>query len=187
MFTQTVARVGLCTFQVLPATLAFPHGEFLQVDTKTLAFCLGFYRLPYLALASCSECKFHTSGFYTSTDWWHSMHTVVTVLPQFNTHMKVGCLRLPMDVCCIALASIQEMPDKMGDLFKTLNYLWGWREPACVSSWLIMSLMMIVQHCCMLYSFLFFEIHLNLNLGLLVWAELEILNSTWSIYAFKHF
>lgn len=112
MLAQTVARVGLSIF---PRHACCLHVEiFSRWDTKTLAFCLGFYRLPHLARASCSECKFHTSGFYTCTDWWHSMCALVTVLPQFNTHMKVGCLAFPMDVCCIAHASIQEMPDKNG-------------------------------------------------------------------------
>lgn len=106
---RTVARVGPSVF---PRHARFLHVEiFSRWDTQTLAFCLGFYRLPHLARASCSECKFHTSGFYTCTGWRHSMRALLTVLRQFNTHMKVGCLGLPMGVCCTAHASAQEMPD----------------------------------------------------------------------------
>lgn len=98
-----------------PRHTCFLHLEiFSRWDAETLALCLGLSRLPHSVPASCSECRLHTSGFYTCTGWWHSVCAAVPVLSQFNTHMKVGHLGLPMDMCCRAHASIQEAPDKNG-------------------------------------------------------------------------
>lgn len=184
MLAQTAARVGLSVF---PSHTCFLRMEiFSRWDTKTLAFCLGFYRLPRLAPASCSECKFHTSGFYTCTDWWHSMPALLTVLPQFNTHMKVGCLGLPMDVCCIAHASIQEMPDKNGksvqDFWLPLRMRRGMNSacssvppcslPRCSWWWLLSPAACSTDF--------WFESHLHLYpvFGPVVWTPIQILNGT---------
>lgn len=100
---------------MFPRDPCFLHLDiFSRWDAETLALCLGLSRLPHLVRASCSECKFHTSGFYTCTGWWHSVCAAVPALPRFNTHMKVGRLGLPMDLCCRAHSSIQEMPHKNG-------------------------------------------------------------------------
>lgn len=94
--------------------LASSSWRFSPGGYKDFGLLSRFLQAAPLSASLYSECKFHTSGSYRCTDWWHSMRALVTVLPQFNTHVKVGCLGLPMDVCCIAHASIQEMPDKNG-------------------------------------------------------------------------
>lgn len=140
ILAQTVAGAGLSR---CPRHTCFLHLEiFSRWHAKTLALCL--YRLPHFAWASHSECKCHTSGFYTCTGWWHSACAAVPVLPQFNTHMKVGHLGLPMDMCCRAHASIQEMPHRNG---KPAQDFWvpsameRWINSACMNS------LFIFAHC----------------------------------------
>lgn len=112
MLAQTVSRSR--TVHASQTCLLPPHGDCLQVGYKDFGLLSRFLRAAPLSASLYSECKFHTSSSYRCTGWWHSMRALVTVLPQFNTHVKVGCLELPMDVCCRAHASIQEMPDKNG-------------------------------------------------------------------------
>lgn len=124
ILAQTVAGAGVSR---CPRHTCFVHLEiFSRWHAKTLALCL--YRLPHLAWASHSECRCHTSGFYTCTGWWHSACAAVPVLPQFNTHMKVRHLGLPWTCAAEHMLPSRRCHIEMENLLKISGYLQQWRD-----------------------------------------------------------
>lgn len=110
ILAQTVAGAGLSMF---PRDPCFLHLDiFSRWDAETLALCLGPSRLPHLAQASCPECKFHTSGFYTCTGWWHSVCAAVQLFPNLTHTWRSGISGSPWT--CAAENMLQEMPHKKG-------------------------------------------------------------------------